>query len=256
MDVVIPVGPDCGPELRYCLRSIAAHLPHERVWLIGDIPAWVHRVERAVVPQARSKYANTQENLRTACEHPDISDPFALFNDDFFVMKPITEIPTLHAGYLTDHYSQVHSRVGKTQYARAMLQARTILELRGIVDPLSYALHVPMVVDKAGFLAAIALAADSPKLSKRTLYGNLAGIGGDPARDVKVSTRNGPIPDGPFLSTSDRAFGLYPVGRMIRSTFPDECAYERPAPTPVPRGGRSRSKSTTRRIEVTTSGDC
>jgi hypothetical protein len=44
-DVVYVVRPgNRNEELRYSLRSIAAHLPHRRVWLAGFCPSWVRNI--------------------------------------------------------------------------------------------------------------------------------------------------------------------------------------------------------------------
>lgn len=245
MDVVIPVGPDCASELRYCLRSIAAHMPTtERVWLVGTPPSWAEGTTRIDVPQDAHKVANSRRNLRTACEHPDVPEEFLLFNDDFFVMTRVDDVPVLHAGPLGAHYARVHARVGRSAFARMLHSTADLLHTRmpQDADVLSYALHLPMPVNKAGMLEAIA-AVDGLKwpVSLRTVYGNLAGIGGTRAIDVKVATRDHPPVKGPFLSVSDRAWALYPVGRVIRAAFSEPCAFERPSsPGPVSRRGRVR----------------
>ncbi len=247
MDIVIPVGPDCEPELRFCLRSIAAHLPHESLWLVGDIPVWAKGAKAIPLDAPGGKHARTKANLRAACEHPDISDPFLLFNDDFFVMAPVEEVPVLHAGYLANAYAKVHANVGRSEYARAMHQTGILLQELGVIDALSYDLHAPMPIDKALMLRVLELCVDNPRLLERTLYGNLAGLGGTQVGDMKVYTREYQSADGiaaPFVSTSDRAFGLFPIGRAIRAAFPDESAYERPpAAAPNSGGGRSRKPS-------------
>lgn len=258
LDVVVPVGPDCESELRYALRSIAAHLPHRAVWLVGDVPAWAKGARQLPVDAKGTKWERTKANLRAACEHPGVSDRFVLFNDDFYVMQPVSEVPVMHAGYLADWVTGMRARIGKTGYVHALHLTRVLLESLGIEDPLSYDLHTPLVVDKAGMLAALDLTVDNPRLCERTIYGNLAGLGGVQVPDVKAYTRTDGLAEGiaaPFLSTSDRAFGLFPIGRLIRDAFPDECAYERPpAPAPNPRGGRSR-KTRMKAEEVTTDGD-
>lgn len=61
-------------------------------------------------------------------------------------------------------------------------------------------------------------------IHKRTLYGNVVGIGGWQAHDFKVKVGGGR--DWPFLSTSDASFRAQPVGAYIRERFPDPSPYE------------------------------
>lgn len=226
-DVVYVVRPgDHNQHLRYSLRSLE-HLPHGRVWIAGYCPSWAVGVGRIPVEQTGSKYRNSTANLRAALEHPDVSDRFVLFNDDFFVMEPVNELPVLHRGPIRcveDYY--VARRSGA--YLRGMRETRGLLESIGYDEPLSYELHVPMLVDKAGMLAALDTGRHLDVLHKRSLYGNLAGLGGAETTDVKVMHR-GPRFDRtlPFLSTMPDSFANGAVGQLIRKTFSRPSPYER-----------------------------
>src|SRR5690606_40327004 len=56
-----------------------------------------------------------------------------------------------------------------------------------------------LVVDKARMLEVLNLpqARRIPVLHKRTLYGNLTGVGGEQWQDVKIASRTGDLPPGP-----------------------------------------------------------
>ena len=235
MDIVIPVGPNPGEELRYCLRSVAAHLPHGRVWLVGEAPGWVEGVEHIPTAQSGNAWQNVKAAMRAVCEHPEVSDPFVLFNDDFYVMEPVASVPVMHLGPLAEV-----PRGASPGHVRCLQSTREFLVSHGVTEPLSYEVHAPMVVVKAGMWATLDLIGPNHLIRERSVYGNLGRLGGVRVDDVKVRGRDDRIPVGPFLSTSDRAFGLFQVGRHVRASFPAACRYELPsgpAPTPGP-GGR------------------
>lgn len=230
MDVVYVVKPgDDNDELRYSLRSLA-NLPHGRVWIAGHKPSWVNDVGFISVAQNRTKWQNSTDNLWAACEHPEVSDEFVYMNDDIFIVEPLDAVPVLHRGPV-DKVAEYYRRRRSTGYLQGMLTTKRILGLVGSHDPLSYELHVPLVVNKQAMAEVLAL----PKLldvhtkclHKRTLYGNYWKLGGDEVEDCKVYDRTGRMPDGPFVSTTDQTFGYHPVGVLIRERFPEPSPHER-----------------------------
>ncbi|MFJ7489678.1 hypothetical protein ACIQZB_00205 [Streptomyces sp. NPDC097727] len=228
-DLVVPVREGAAnTQLRYALRSWAANLPHRRVWLIGYRPPWAVGVGHVPTRQTGTKYANTTVAVRAAIDHPDITDRFMLCNDDFFVMKPQpAELPVYHRGPVRDVEAYYATR-GNGAYLRGLRETRDLLVGLGHPDPLSYELHVPLPVDKAGMLAALEAGRHLDVLHKRTAYGVMAGIGGDYMADVKI-LRRGPRAfdtSAPFLSTMPDSFAHGHVGLHIRRAFPEPCRYE------------------------------
>ncbi|MFH8577116.1 hypothetical protein [Streptomyces zaomyceticus] len=216
--------------LRYALRSWAAHLPHGRVWLVGHRPRWAVGVEHIPTVQAGTKYKNTTAAVEAACQHPEVSQTFLLANDDMFVMHPLPDgMPVLHRGTVRTVETYYVARASGA-YLRGMRETRDLLEQHAITNPLSYELHVPMPVDKLGMLAALDLGWHLDVLHKRTAYGNLAGLGGEEIRDVKILHRapQGYGPASPFLSTMPDSFGMGHIGQFIRRAFPTPSPYERP----------------------------
>jgi hypothetical protein len=225
LDVVYVVGPKAqNEELRHSLRSLS-NLPHDRVWIAGCKPQWVTNVGFISVQQRLSKYQNSTANILAACAHPEVSDDFIYFNDDFFVMKPMEAIPTFHRGRLEDVIR--HYRYTNSSYVRGMRDTRTLLQNLGCRTLHSYELHIPMVINKQKMTEALhhGLKSKIKAVHKRTLYGNLHDIGGTEVEDVKVISPQGGWPKGPFISTSDQAF-TGRVGRHIRSIFPEPSSYE------------------------------
>ncbi|WP_328434585.1 hypothetical protein [Streptomyces sp. NBC_00425] len=231
MDIVVPVREEAtNQQLRYALRSWCESLPHRKVWVVGYRHDWLaDDVGHIPIWQTGSKFENTTVAMRAACAHPEVSDRFVWCNDDTFTMGPLPDgMPVLHRGLVADVEKHYEAR-GYGAYLRGMRETRTVLAELGHPEPLSYELHVPMPVDKAGMVAALDQAPQLDGMHKRTLYGNLAGLGGEQIGDVKVAHR-GPRGFGPeslFLSTMPDSFTNGHVGRFIRAAFPLPCRYER-----------------------------
>jgi len=238
MDVVYLCRTGENEELRYSLRSLA-NLPHDRVWVFGGAPDWVRGVTVVPTFQRASKHAVTTRSLRDACNHPDVSDPFALFNDDFYVTAPCADVPVLHRGSVAHVMADYAARLGvESRYLQGMAETRDLLRDLGIAEPLSYELHVPLPVCKSEMLTAleIGMAAGIPVLHKRTMYGNLWGIGGRRIEDVKVFDWRRPVPRGPWLSSGDATFRR--VRPVLSTLFPGPSCYELQPVTPAAQSNR------------------
>lgn len=229
-DIVVPVREGAANEqLRYALRSWAAHMPHGQVWIVGHRSAWLDAVRHIPTCQAGTKYQNSTAAVRAACEHPEVSHSFLLANDDMFVMHAFDSMPVLHRGSVRTVEAYYETR-GIDDYLRGMRETRDLLVQLGHPEPLSYELHIPMTVDKDGMLAALDEGRNLDVVHKRTLYGNLAAVGGTEIRDVKIMHRapRGYDAASPFLSTMPDSFAAGMVGQFIRRAFPDPSRYESP----------------------------
>ena len=218
-------------ELRYSLRSVARNLPHGRVWIFGGWPAWIEGVKTITTEQAGVRFANTTNAVRLACEHSAVSDPFVLMNDDFFVMQPLDSVPVLNRGPISKVISDYERRhMGGSAYAMGMRHTCDLLVSLGFENPVSYELHVPLLVHKAAMLEALSMGQGVKVLHKRSMYGNLARLSGATVPDVKVYRTGADVPQGPFASCQDNT--LPTVLPVLRYLFPLPCAYERPEPAP------------------------
>lgn len=230
LDVVYLVRPgEDNEELRYSLRSLATNLPHGRVWMAGHRPEWVSRTVRHIeVPPDADKHRSSTANLLAACSDPGVPEHVLLFNDDFFITRPIPAVPAMHRGPVAEvlnYYTRYNNA-----YAQGMADTAALLAELGHPDPVSYELHVPMVIHTPTMRRLLERYGPRVKtLNKRTLYGNLAHAGGRQVADVKVA-KDGDRwdPDGPFVSTNDGPFKRGAVGVWLRALFPDPCRYERP----------------------------
>lgn len=227
MDVVYVNRDGENPELRYSLRTLH-HVTHHQVRIFGGAPSWVNPdwVHHHKRMQSGSSYRSTRAHIKAACGTPEVSDPFMLWNDDFFAMKPIGEVPLMHRGPL-DAMVERHGGM-KTLWARALRETAEMVEKRLGPMGLSYDLHAPLIVHKEPMRDALRWAekAKCDAVHTRTLYGNLADLGGAETHDPKMMRRSGPFPAGPWLSSGDDTFrsAIEPV---LRYLFPDKSVYER-----------------------------
>ena len=231
MDIVYFVrGGEENDELKYSLRSLA-NLPHGTVHIVGYKPSWVTNVNHIEVIQDKGgKNLNTTHNMLVAAQSDDISENFILMNDDFFIMKPLSELPHYNRGSIekvAEYYRQLDS-----MYYRGMLDTREYMEKLGIKSSLSYELHIPMIFNKKNVIKMFEqYYKDQPPvaiLHKRTLYGNMFNYGGKEIKDVKVYTNDGQTDrESTFLSTQDDAWEYSKIGRFIRRQFKEKCQYEK-----------------------------
>lgn len=227
-DIVYPVRPgDWNEELRYSLRSLR-NLPHGRVWIIGHKPPWVkerYGANEGVYfwPRAQrsSKYRNANESLVEITQEAGtaLTSPFLLMNDDFYITSPLDQVDVFHMGPVDQVIDWYRTRHHRGVYWRGMVATNEVMKGQGITDALSYELHIPMPIYRDPLLEAWAMGRHLDVLHIRTLYGNIAQLGGTYMEDVKVYGLQ-PRTHSPFMSTNDR------VLQHLRDMFPDPSPYE------------------------------
>lgn len=211
-------------ELRYSLRSLI-NLPHDRVFIYGHIPKWVQNVvERPMVQRGANKWEKTADSLLRIANDKELSDEFILFNDDFFVMTPQTELPYYFDRTLEDRINDFRRKNMISAYTFRLGDAAKALKSKER-PTVNYELHLPMVFNKEKFRKLWEL---YPGIgAKRSLYGNTYGIGGIQRPDCKIyETYARPNPNIDFLSTTDVSFKNGAVGKEIKRRFNTKSNYE------------------------------
>lgn len=225
MDWVIPVKPALrNEELRYTLRGLAAFADPGRVVLVGGpVPRWVNPGTVEVVSRRPigNKHHTTSSHLAFAAEHLDLSDPWVYANDDMFALRPVAEIRTYHSGPIRQVVERWRGK--RSPYFLAMEQTASALRKDGYDDPLCYELHLPLPVRSEPLLEALALARryGLAMPHKRSIYGAVAGAGGEYASDVKRHPRVGDA----WCSSSDATFRQ--IEPVLRYLLPNPCEFER-----------------------------
>lgn len=232
MDIVYLVK-ECvtNEELTYSLRSLS-NLPHNRVFIVGGCPTNIDRSKIVYRPflQGPNKFANTSNALKMICKDKELGNDFILMNDDFFILKPITDYEELNLcrGTILDVLLELRQRHGSdSPYMVSMAQAMIFLKDLGYKEPLSYELHTPMVMNKNKFLSVFS----APYIKsirpghQRSLYGNMFLKDSQKIGDVKFY-RDFVFNPGSdkFLSTEDNSWPI--VKPKLEKLFPSKSEYE------------------------------
>jgi hypothetical protein len=214
-DVVYRLGPrgDNDP-LRYSLRSLT-NVEHGDVHVIGRVPKWLTDVNVLTPPVFRNKFRNSVASLYQACLQL-AGRRFILVDDDTYILRPIAEVKPLHAEGML---AAAEHKAGA--YGRTIRWTAEWLAARGIDNPLSYELHVPMPIVADDCAPALEPALVTGRaVQARSIYGNTCNIGGEYADDVKTRT----LPDGDYFSTSPHTFALFRP--TLAALFPERSGYE------------------------------
>lgn len=228
LDIVYFVKPDLvNQELVYSLRTVERNFPHERVWFCGGQPIGLIPDQRlAIIQHGANRYERVRNMLVEICEMDEITEDFWLFNDDFFILQPVEDMPAWYDGTLRERVANIEHRNGggSSRYTRQLRRTVDFLREAGC-GILNYAVHAPMRVNRRKMLETIERFPDCPMF--RALYGNYNEIGGIDAPDCKIVRPEIPIPAGArFVSTSDSSFINGTVGRQIRERFPEKSRWE------------------------------
>lgn len=231
MDIVYVVKDAVyNEELRYSLRSVEKNFPHNKVFFYGGKPMYFHPDKLVpIVQKGKTKWDKVRAMLKTIAEDDRITENFVLFNDDFFVMKPVEKLPLYRYGTLEQLCRRIKKNNGNrpTGYTQNIERTIKILKEKGFCT-WNFELHVPMLFNRGDLRELIALFPDVR--GTRSLYGNLYSDE-DNVRDMKdikvFKTDELPPKDALFVSTEDLSFSRGKVGKLIRSTFPDKSKFEK-----------------------------
>lgn len=234
MDVLYTIkdGREFNEELIYSLRSLI-NIPHDRVFIVGGFPSDIKKSEIIHIPteQKSTKWRNSTSNLKTAILDDRLSDDFIYMNDDFFILKPISEPVkelNLHFGTMAAYYDRLAKKHAETPYMRGMLETSNLLINLGIKEPLSYELHIPFVFNKKHLKQMFSIKGidNINVLHKRSLYGNLYLKNSKFHSDVKIHTDKEFDTNkcDKFLSTNDLSF--IKIRPFLEAQFNKKSKYE------------------------------
>lgn len=227
---------DVNEELTYSIRSVEKNFPYRKLWIYGGCPKnikvdnYVH-----VFQKGTTKWDKVRDMLKRVALNDDITEDFYLFNDDFFVIKPVEEMPVYYRCSLPDHILHIEVKHNDhiVPYTRQLRRVyKMLLALNKGFK--SYELHMPFLYNRKKLLELVQTYPDLR--ATRSLYGNYYDIGGVKMGDVKVYGNKEPIIDynaeeinTSFLSTDDKAWrkDRMNVASFIRKSFPDKSKYEK-----------------------------
>lgn len=225
---------DCtvNEELRYSLRSVERNFRYRDVWFYGGCPVNLkpdHHI--AVIQNQPSKWERVRAMMMKACENDKITEDFWLFNDDFFILRPVSEdMPAYYNGSIYKQIVKVEDRHGMTSndYTRRLRHLVSTLERAG-KDCKNYGVHKPMLINRKKMLEVLRLFPDEPM--SRALYGNYWDVGGVRRKDMKIRVNSYPYmnevkTEWDFVSTSDDSFREGEIGHYIRDKFRTKSRFE------------------------------
>lgn len=210
-------------ELRYSVRSVVKNFPHKRIVFVGGTPEYMKADINLIHDQiGHNKWEKSQYSLQKALEDVELTENIWLFNDDFFIMNKITNPVNYTNGTLEKRILDLKAKHPKSSAYIRELEA-LCNKLRNLrKDTMSFALHVPMLINRS---KALFLLNNNRVKMFRSFYGNYYSIDCSYMKDVKVYDME-TIYSTDYLSTSDEAFRDGQVGEFIRACFPDPCIYE------------------------------
>lgn len=229
-DVVYILKNDINSEeIRYSLRSVEENFPHRKVFFFGGRPPMINPDVMVPIHQfGMNKWEKVRNSLIKVCENDEVTDDFFLFNDDFYILKPVdTEnFINFSDGDLEGRAKEIIHRYGKgSQYTTQLLQTATFLKAHGKQSK-SFVLHLPMLINKQKALEVLTMKGMPPMF--RSLYANMAEIPFETRKDVKIYTNDlTPGEDWDYLSTTDESFRDGEVGKWIRARFPNPSRFEK-----------------------------
>lgn len=215
-------------ELRYSLRSVEKNLPHRNVWIYGGCPDGIIPDCWAKCQQGgRNKWDRVRGMYKAMCLNDEISENFILFNDDFFVMQPVTSLTPYYRCSLYEHIVRTEMKYGDTPTTYTKLLRSCVRKLEDVGKGcLSYELHTPMMMNRVKLLRLLELFPDAHCM--RSFYGNYYDIGGQQRGDVKIfNLEQDYDKDEVFLSTDDSIIPTHPVWDFICSSFKGKSRFEK-----------------------------
>lgn len=231
MDLLYIVGPFSGwadNELRYSLRSVARHLPHERLVIVGHLPAWVRGAVHVPAWDIHEHpVANTLHKLQVAVESGVLGEHFLLMNDDFLLLRDMdADDPAVVCGTLQQRITQ--GPIGADPYYDLLNAAMRRLRKAGIEEPLNYDVHAPLPMHCTGVRAMLKRWGRSGALyAWRSVYGNMNMVPAQLGVDRKQRhVFRVPEDDEGVMSPGEAVAQLPAFQAWCAARWPVACAYE------------------------------
>lgn len=229
IDVVIPVGTgsvNSNNELRFCLRSIEKNLRgYRNIWIVGFMPKWLKNLKHIPFKEYHPKANNIHDKISAACEHPEVSDEFILFNDDYFLTGE-THATIYHNFYSRQALADVMERKRSDPYRRLVVDTINETGMNQYYD-----IHMPMRMKKSLFLSMPYNRNYEGGILVKSSYAKHAGINGIDTLDPIIRTKatRDEIENMEIftdvISIHDEAINQEFID-WVQERYPHKCSYE------------------------------
>lgn len=212
-------------ELKYSLRSVVANFPYRKIVFVGGCPSDIKPDIYIKDEQiGSSKWERSSHSLKKALKDERLTENIWLFNDDFFVMDKMKEPKNYFNGSLEKRIIDLKCKNPRgSSYIRSLELLKTqLVHMRK--DTLSFALHVPMLVNRADALALFDRRLPMSHMF-RSFYGNYYKIPCEYMDDVKIMDLES-LPEEKYCSTTDDAFKNGKAGEFLKRYFATPTEYE------------------------------
>lgn len=257
MDIIIPLGRDSrwnDNELRYALRSIEKYLSgYGRIWIIGKRRGWLNDLSskyagfiknepRLLAPlpsqtvygvwfiDAEEKTLKTRsifEKILKAAKDERVSDPFVMWHDDHFLLKPLNVNEIAYWKWRTLDKLALHAN---GTYKKIINTTIAYFNRIGISIN-HFDLHYPIIFEKEKIIELDKEDWGQDILIK-SLYCNKYQIEGVEMTDCTVGVKpkdydeikkrlEGKL----FFSTSNKVINI-PMIKMFKDLYPEKSKYE------------------------------
>lgn len=221
MDIVLPYRKSDSDELKYALRSLK-NMRYRNLFICGDKPDWLTDEAICLVNPIRGVNAqhDSELNIRLALHDIRLSDAFILMNDDFFILRPVYNLPDYYTGTFDE---LIRSR----QEAQFITFNQALRRTKAFIDrtPLAFEVHIPVIMFTEERLRVsdeiLPILALGTTVLPRSIYLNRYCTRIVKRKDVKLYGFNSGQPLDDFLSTADGQFN-----DNIRQLFPIPSKYE------------------------------
>lgn len=212
-------------ELRISLRSLC-NFPHRAVWFFGGMPKGFQPDHaETFIQKGMGRFEKVRNTIIKVCKNEEVSEDFWLFNDDFFILKPVCQEFCFDRGDIMEHYRRLYKIHGfESPYMTELKRAHHALKSSELGTK-DYTCHIPMLINKKAALEAISAFPEVHGF--RNIYGNFVGLESITIKDVKISSlRNVPGEDWAFCSSSDGSFASGLLGTWLFERFPEPSRWE------------------------------
>lgn len=227
MDIVyiLGTGSQWGDnELKYSLRSVEQNLKeYVRIFIVGEKPAFLNDniIHIPYKDNHKNKQRNIHNKILAACECKEINDNFILFNDDYFIIKPmkLPQVPLYtYSEYLLDAVPKF-----KNNYKNHIEKT---IQLLGNVK--NYDTHYPITINKKKYIQINEIIDWEVTYGylTRTLYVNRLPYTIFPVKITdKIINKVSDIEDKTFISCGNTI--LFGMKKYLENKFINPSKYER-----------------------------